>query len=270
MEYTTLNIGQKMQMLGYGTYKITHNDDIEGCIINALDVGYRHIDTATLYDNEEGIGRAIRNYGIAREQLFLTSKLWTNINTYDLAIDMINSTLSKLQTNYLDLLLIHWPTNSNLEVYKAMCDMQSKGFIRAVGVSNFKEHHIDDLIKNGLRVPSVNQVEFHPYFQQLDLLKYCKDLNIQLEAWSPLGRGAVLTDKTLLDIANNHNKTASQIALRYLMDIGVSVIPKSTHIERIKENYNIFDFSLTSEERERIKMINKNTRLFKDPDNHGF
>jgi|AGTN01.3.fsa_nt_gi Aldo/keto reductases, related to diketogulonate reductase len=264
-----LNNGVKMPALGFGTYKIP-GPEAERCVLDALSAGYGRIDTATLYDNEEYIGYAVEKSGIPRKNIFLTTKFWTDVRTYDRALKSFSVMLKKLRTDYLDLLLIHWPIDGKEEVWRAMENLNREGSVRAIGVSNFKERHIDEIMKAATIAPAVNQVEFHPLFQQIDLLNYCKKRKIQLEAWSPLLRGKALAEPVLQKIAAKHDKTPAQVILRYDIQIGVAVIPKSTHRERIIENIDVFDFELSDGDTREIASINRNERQFRDPDNHGF
>ena len=269
MEYYTLSNGITMPKLGFGTYKIPA-DIATDVVSNAISFGYRHIDTATYYNNEEAIGKAICMCTVPRDELFITTKLWTDVKSYDDAMLSVRMSLCKLGIDYLDLVLIHWPTPNNSEVWRAMEDMYDEGLIRAIGVSNFKIHHIDELLETARITPQVLQVELHPYFQQEMLRKYASEHNIQVEAWSPLLRGSLFFDTTLNELAVRYNKTVAQIALRFLMEEGISIIPKTVHPQYMRENIDIFDFDLLSVDRERLRTLNKNIRYYRDPDRHGF
>lgn len=264
-----LNNGNIMPILGYGTFKID-NDAVYDCVINALDVGYRRIDTAQFYANEKGIGRALKASGLAREDCFITSKLWTSANTYTNTLKAVDERLQFLGLDYLDLLLIHWPIPSNLQVWDAMQKGVSDGKLKAIGVSNFAEHHLQELLQNCTIPPVLNQVELHPLFQQNKLREYCKGHNITVEAWSPLLRGDALVMPKLTQIAEKYSKSVSQIILRYLVEEGIAVIPKTVNKERMKENINIFDFTLNNADKIAIAALDINKRQYRDPDNHGF
>lgn len=265
-----LNNGINMDCIGYGTYKISGDTDARKCVVDALEVGYRRIDTAVFYNNEDRIGLGIQDFGIDRKDLFITTKVWTNVIDRQTLFKTVDDSLNRLRTDYIDLLLIHWPTKSNIEVWNAMEELYNKGTLKAIGVSNFKEHHIEELLDNCRVRPMVNQVELHPEFQQVNLRKYCIEHGIRIEAWSPLLRGKVNDNEILKDIAAKYGRSIPQIVLRFDIQQNIMVIPKSTHIERMKENYDIFDFELSNDDVERIAAIDKGLRMFRDPDNHGF
>lgn len=268
MRYLKLNDGAQMAQLGYGTYKIEEN--ATDCVLNALEVGYRHIDTATLYRNDDQVGVALRQCGIPRDQIFVTEKLWTNVRTADDVKCAVETMLRNLQTDYIDLLLIHWPTPDSLCVWREMENLHRQKVAKSIGVSNFLPHHLDEIVSNSEIVPSVNQVELHPFFQQKDLRAYCDKLGIVVEAWSPLMRGNALDNGQLQTIADNHGKTTAQVILRYDIQLGISVLPKTTKKERMKENFDVFDFELSPEEMAAIAALDQNHRRYRDPDNHGF
>ncbi len=267
---TKLNDGNSMPMLGYGTYKIDDCAQATRCVADALEAGYRLIDTATLYRNEAGIGQAISSCGIARKDLFVTTKLWTDVNSRDKAFKSVDESLAKLKTDYLDLLLIHWPTQANVTVWQAMLELQQQGVVRSVGVSNFKQHHVDELLTATGVVPVVNQVEFHPLFQQPDLQQYCNGKNIRLQAWSPLMRAKALQIDELSRLAAKYNVTVAQLILRWDIQLGVATIPKTTNKERMAENFDIFRFEISDRDMQAIANLNSNERQYRDPDNHGF
>ena len=270
MIYKTLNDGNKMPILGYGTYKITDQAEATRCVLEAIDVGYRLIDTATFYNNETAIGEAISSCGLSRNELFLTTKLWTNIDSKDKAFQSVENSLKALQTDYLDLLLIHWPTATNVAVWQAMIELKQSGVVRSIGVSNFKEHHIDELIKSSGVVPALNQVEFHPLFQQPKLQAYCKSKDIQFQAWSPLMRNKALEINQLNELAIKYNVSVAQLILRWDIQQGIATIPKTTNKGRMYENFDIFSFEISQEDMQTINALNQNARQYRDPDNHGF
>jgi diketogulonate reductase-like aldo/keto reductase len=264
-----LNNKIRMPVLGWGTYKI-ENEQAYRCAPLALQAGYRRIDTATLYNNEAGIGRALAKSDIPRENIFITSKLWTDVTSYKQALSGIDKMLNNLKTAYLDLLLIHWPGRDNSEVWRAMEDAVKAGKVRSIGVSNFKEHHLERLLADCSIPPVLNQVELHPLFQQKPLREYCEKHNITVEAWSPLLRGAALRLPKLMEIAQKHGKTASQVILRFLIEQGVTAVPKTVSYERMAENINIFDFQPDKEDMAAIAALDQGQRQYRDPDNHGF
>lgn len=268
MEYIFID-GKKVDMLGFGTYKMSSSAAREA-VPYALEAGYRRIDTATMYDNEEGIGEALAECGIPRGELFLTTKLWTDIKCADDVFRSVEGSLKKLRTSYIDMLLIHWPTENNLKVWKGMEKLKKEGVLKGIGLSNFKIHHIEDILKEAQIKPEWNQLEIHPYFQNRETVDYCKKQGIVAEAWSPLKRGEALKDPVINGIAAKYGKSAAQVILRYDITEGVAAVPKSTNPERIKENISIFDFSLSDEDIEKIKKLDSNKRSYRDPDNHGF
>ena len=266
MDKTELYNKVKMPWLGYGTYKAHDNELVEG-IKYALSFGYRLIDTAEMYENEEEVGKAIRESRIPREEIFITSKVWNTNQGYESTLRSFENSLKRLGVDYLDLYLIHWPVRGKyIETWKALEKIYKEGRVRAIGVSNFLIHHLKDIIDNCEIVPMVNQVEFHPYLLQKDLLEFCKKNKIQLEAWSPIMRGKVNDIPQIVEIAKKYNKTPAQIALRWDLQHEVVTIPKSVHKERIKENAEIFDFELTEEEMRIIDSLDQNKRFGANPD----
>lgn len=270
MIYTTLNDGNKMPIIGYGTYKLTDESQTVKCVLDALEAGYRLIDTATFYNNEASIGQALNGCGIARQELFVTTKLWTNVNSRDKAFKSVEASLKALKTDYLDLLLIHWPINANLEVWQAMLELRQKGLLRSVGVSNFKEHHIDEIVSAFGVIPAVNQVEFHPLFQQLELQAYCKRNGIQLQAWSPLMRNKALEIDALAQLAAKYGVSVAQLILRWDIQQGIATIPKTSNKGRMSENIDIFNFEISPQDMQTLQSLNQNARQYRDPDNHGY
>ena len=261
----------EMPWMGFGTYKIKEGSEVVDSVKWAIEAGYRSIDTAALYQNEEGVGKAIKDSSISRGDIFLTSKVWNSDQGFDQTIKAFNSSLKKLGTDYLDLYLIHWPVVGKYkETWHAMENLHKEGKIRAIGVSNFLVHHLQDLMSYASVVPAVNQVEFHPYLQQPELQKFCRKNEIRLEAWSPIMKGKVSNIKELIEIGKKYGKTPAQVTLRWEQQKGIVVIPKSVHRERILENADIFDFDLTEEEIEKIDAIDKHERLGPDPDHVDF
>ncbi|MBQ8357490.1 MAG: aldo/keto reductase [Clostridia bacterium] len=249
MQYVTLNNGVKMPMLGYGVYQVT-KDECERCVLDALKVGYRLIDTAQSYFNEEEVGNAIAKSGIPREEIFLTTKVWIEHYGYDECRASVLESLRKLKTDYVDLCLLHQPFSDVYGAYRALEDLMAEGKIRAIGISNFYVDRMVD-IANFVRVrPAVNQIEIHPHHQQNEQLEWHNKYGIQLEAWAPFGegRGGLFELPELRTIGEKYGKTPAQVMLRWHMQRGVVVIPKSTHIERMEENFKVFDFELTGED----------------------
>ncbi|KIV53881.1 glyoxal reductase [Aneurinibacillus migulanus] len=270
-DYTVLHNGVHMPWLGLGVYKTQEGEEVEQAVKAAIEAGYRSIDTASLYHNERGVGKAIQTCGIPREDLFITTKIWNSDQGYDSTLRAFEQSREKLGLEYLDLYLIHWPVKEKYkDTWRAMEKLYENGLVRAIGVSNFHVHHLEDLLTDARIVPMVNQVEFHPRLTQKDLLVFCKKKGIQLEAWSPLMRGRLLDETTLNDIARKHGKTPVQVILRWDLQHGVVTIPKSVHAERIIANADIFDFTLSKEEMERIDALNRNERSGQDPDHFHF
>ncbi len=266
----TLNNGIKMPIIGFGTFKVEDGKQTIDAVKCALSLGYRHIDTAAVYQNEEGVGQAIKESGVPREEIFLTSKVWNSDQGYESTLKAFETSLKKLQTDYLDLYLIHWPKALNRETWRALEELYRQGRIRAIGVSNFKEHHLEDLLEVATVVPTVNQVEYHPRMMQTSLANYCKEKGIQLEAWGPLMQGQVFEIDVLQQLAKKYNKTVAQIVLRWDIQNGVVTIPKSVNANRIQGNADIFDFELTAEDMAQINALNKEERIGPDPDHITF
>ncbi len=256
MEYVTLNNGIRMPKLGYGVYQ-TPAEDTKRCVLDAIDVGYRSIDTAQAYYNEEGVGDALAESGLPREEFFLTTKVWITSAGYEKARASIEESMRKLRTDYLDLLLIHQPFGDYYGSWRAMEELYSEGKIRAIGVCNFYPERLADLCENAKIPPAVNQVELHPFFAQAEALDNMKEYKVQPEAWGPLAEGNhnIFSHPILSQIGKKYGKTAAQVALRWNTQRGVVIIPKSTHRERMEENLNIWDFSLTQEEMNEISKL---------------
>lgn len=263
MEYVKLNNGIMMPVLGYGVYQVTP-EECERCVSEALQVGYRSIDTAQAYANEEGVGNAIRKSGIPREELFITTKVWISNAGYDKAKASIVESLNKLQTNYVDLLLIHQPFNDYYGTYRAMEEAYKAGKARAIGVSNFYPDRFIDLAGFCEVKPAVNQVETHVFNQQVKPQQIMQEYGTQIMSWGPFaeGRNNFFTNETLVAIGNKHGKSVAQVALRFLIQRGVVVIPKSTHKERMIENFNVFDFALDDKDTQAIAALDKKESLF--------
>lgn len=250
MEYVTLNNGVKMPMEGFGVFQVPEAAVCEQAVSDALAVGYRLIDTAAAYFNEEAVGTAIQKSGIAREELFLTTKLWIQDAGYESAKRAFQVSLDKLGTDYIDLYLIHQPMNDYYGAWRAMEEMYGEGRIRAIGVCNFYPDRLTDLCLNAKVIPAVNQVELHPFFAQTSALENMKAFGVQPEAWGPMAEGkhGIFTHPVLTEIGAKYGKSAAQTALRWNVQRGVVIIPKSTHRERMEENFNIWDFSLSDED----------------------
>jgi len=265
MKTYKLNNGVEMPQLGYGVYQV-HPDEAERCVSDALRVGYRMIDTAQMYGNESGVGAAINQCGIARDDLFLVSKIWINNYGYAKAKASIDDSLRRLQTDYLDLMLLHQPYCDYYGAYRALTEAYREGKLRAIGISNFQPNHLIDLASNVEIVPAVNQVEAHVFCQQQKANEYMKEFGIQIMSWGPLaeGRLGLFTNPVLEEIGKAHGKTVAQVALRYLTQRDIIIIPKSTHEERMVENLNIYDFTLTDDEMERIKSLDTGKSAFFD------
>lgn len=264
--FTLLNNGVKMPWVGFGTFKIKDQNTAISSVKEALRLGYRHIDTAAIYGNEEAVGDAIKQSEVKREDIFLTSKLWNTEHNYDNALKAFDESLRKLGTDYLDLYLIHWPGKSNKEAWKALEKLYKDGRIRAIGVSNFKIHHLEELINECDIVPTVNQVEYHPEYPQTELHEFCKKHKIQLEAWGPLMQGKIFEIPVMKELSAKYGKTISQIALKWDLQMGVVTIPKSSTKARIKENMDLYDFEISEEDMKKIAELNIGKRIGPDPD----
>ncbi len=258
MEYIKLNNGVKMPILGYGVYQVTQ-EECERCVLDALEVGYRSIDTAQSYFNEIQVGNAIQKSGIAREDIFLTTKVWIEHYGYEQAKSSVLESMEKLQTDFLDLCLLHQPFSDYYGAYRALEDLQAEGKIRSIGVSNFYVDRLIDIASFARTVPQVNQVETHPFNQQTEAKKYMDKYGVQIEAWAPFGegRGDMFLNPVIAEIGAKYGKTVAQTILRWHIQRGVVVIPKSTHKERMAENFNVFDFSLTDEDMTTINSLDK-------------
>ncbi|ENQ3078865.1 aldo/keto reductase [Bacillus sp. WLY-B-L8] len=267
---TTLHNGVKMPMLGLGVYKAKEGEEVKRAVKTALEIGYRSIDTAAIYENESGVGEAIREFGIAREELFITTKVWNDEQGYETTLKAFDTSLKKLQMDYVDLYLIHWPIRGKyVDTYRALEKLYEEGKVRAIGVSNFHIHHLEHLLANCHIKPMVNQVELHPMLAQFELRNFCLQEQIQMEAWSPLMRGGeVFEHPVIQEIAKKYGKTPAQVILRWDIQSGVVTIPKSVTPSRIAENFHIFDFSLTEEEVRQIDTLDCNKRSGTNPEKY--
>lgn len=263
MEYVTLNNGVKMPILGYGVYQVT-NEECEQCVLDAISVGYRSIDTAQAYGNEEAVGNAIAKCGVPRDELFITTKVWISNAGYEKAKASIQESLKKLRTEYIDLLLIHQPFNDYYGTYRAMEEAYKEGIVRAIGVSNFYPDRLIDLCQFVEITPAVNQVETHVFQQQSTPREYMDKYHVQHESWGPFaeGRKDFFTNPLLTEIGAKYGKSVAQTALRYMIQRGIVVIPKSTHKDRMIQNFSVFDFSLSDEDMKQIQTLDEKESLF--------
>lgn len=265
--YKILSNGVKIPNIGFGTYKLGNHEESIEAVKYAIKNGYRHIDAAAFYNNEEAVGIGIKESKINREEIFLTTKLWNDNHGYEKTMKAFNESINRLGVEYIDLYLVHWPNKLNLETWTAFEDLYEQGKVKAIGVCNFKESHIEELNKSAKIMPMVNQIEIHPYRSQKNMISYCKENNIQVVAWSPIMRGRIFSDELMLALSEKYNKSIPQIALRWHLQNGVIPIPKSSNIERIKENLNIFDFEISKEDMKLIDKLNKNENVSTVPEN---
>ncbi|MGN7479098.1 aldo/keto reductase [Solibacillus silvestris] len=267
----TLANGVDMPLLGLGVYKMTDRDETLQAITTALEVGYRAVDTASLYYNEEEVGEAIRHSSVRREDIFVTTKVWNSDQGYDSTLRAFETSLKKLGMDYVDLYLTHWPVEGKYaDTYRAIERLYEEKLIRVPGVSNHHEHHLKGLLKNCNIAPMVNQVEVHPYLSQEPLRAFCAEQQIAVTAWSPLGRGNVLNDDVITRIANEYKVSPAQIILRWHLQNDVIAIPKSVTNSRIKENSELYHFELTKESMQELNALNRNERFGQNPDNFKF
>lgn len=265
--YKTLSNGVKIPSIGFGTYKLGDYDDTINSVKNAIKMGYRQIDTAAFYKNEEAVGLGIKESKINREDIFLVTKLWNDNHGYENTMKSFNDSIKKLGVDYLDLYLVHWPNKLNSETWRAFEDLYKMGKVKAIGVCNFKEGHIEELKKAANIMPMVNQIEVHPYRTQKNIISYCKDNNIQVVAWGPIMRGRIFSDPIMIKLSNKYNKSIPQITLRWHLQNGIIPIPKSSNIERIKSNLDIFDFEISDEDMNLINKLNKDEHVSGVPEN---
>lgn len=269
-ESVELHNGIKMPVLGLGVWKTKDGDEVINAVKSSIQAGYRSIDTAAAYGNEDGVGIGIKESGIAREELFITTKVWNASQGYDSTLQAFDESRKKLGLDVIDLYLIHWPVKGKYkDTWRAMEKLYKDGAVRAIGVSNFQVHHLEDVIKGSEIVPMVNQIELHPRLTQLELRSFCQSHKIQVEAWSPLMQGN-LDIPVLAKLADKYNKSAAQIILRWGLQHGIVVIPKSINPKRIQENAAIFDFTLSAEDSALLDALNENHRFGPDPDNFNF
>ncbi len=262
----TLNNGVEMPYFGLGTWKSTDGDEVKNSVRFALNAGYKLIDTATLYRNEKGIGEAIKESGVKREDLFITSKVWNDDQGFDSTLAAYDKSLKLLGADYLDLYLIHWPvTGKYIETWKALEIIYKEGRVRAIGISNFLPVHLDKLLPEAEVVPAINQMEFHPYIIQQPLIDQCREAGINYQAWSPIMLGKVFEIPLFKEIGNKYGKNEAQVVLRWDLQRGVLTIPKSVKEERIISNANIFDFELSDADMAQINALDCNTRFGYDP-----
>lgn len=263
MDYVTLNNGVKMPQLGYGVYQVS-KDECERCVLDALKVGYRHIDTAQSYFNEEEVGNAIEKSGVPRNEIFLTTKVWIEHYGYEQTKASVYESMQKLKVNYIDLVLLHQPFADYYGAWRALEDMYADGKIRAIGISNFYPDRMVDLASFSRIKPMVNQVETHPFNQQIEAQEWMKKYGVQIEAWAPFGegRGGLFTNETIAKIAAKYNKTVAQVILRWELQRGIVVIPKSVHIERMEQNLDVFDFELSDEDMRVMAGLDKKQSSF--------
>mgnify|MGYP005775499349 CR=1 FL=1 len=265
MEYVTLNNGVKMPKLGFGVYQIS-KEDCERCVLDAIKVGYRLIDTAQSYFNEEQVGNAIVKSGVPREELFITTKVWIDNYGYEKTTNSIMASMEKLKVDYIDLVLLHQPFGDYYGSYHALEDLYEKGKIKAIGVSNFYPDRLSDIASFNKIVPQVNQVETNVFNQQIYAQKNMEKHNVQIEAWAPFGEGRnnMFSNETLIKISKKYNKTVAQVILRWLTQRNVIALAKSSKIERMKENFEIFDFEISDEDMKKIALLDTKTSLFFD------
>lgn len=263
MQYVTLSNGVKMPQLGYGVYQVS-KEECERCVLDALKVGYRHIDTAQSYFNEEEVGNAIVQSRISRGELFLTSKVWIEHYGYEECKKSVLESLRKLQTDYIDLMLLHQPFSDYYGAWRALEELYNEGKLKAIGISNFYPDRMVDLCSFAKIKPMVNQIETHPFHQQTEAQKWCEKYGVQIEAWAPFGegRGDMFHNPTIAEIGKKYGKTVAQVILRWELQRGIVVIPKSTHIERMEENFNVFDFTLSEEDMAVIATLDKKQSSF--------
>lgn len=274
-----LNNGMSIPQIGFGTWQTPDGDVAESSVLHALEAGYRHIDTAAIYGNEESVGRAIKKSGINREELFITTKLWNNNHSYEKAKAAIDESLKKLDLDYVDLYLIHWPNpleiretyvEGNAESWRAMEEAVAEGKVKAIGVSNFHPHHLDELLKTAKIKPAVNQIFLNPSDSQPEIVAYCQEKDILLEAYSPLGTGRIFEITELQEIAARYNKTVAQVVIRWSLQHGFLPLPKSVTESRIKENLDVFDFELTEADMEKINGLTSQAGSALNPDETTF
>lgn len=267
----SLHNGVEMPYLGLGVYLSKDGEEVVNAIKWAVETGYRHIDTAAIYNNEEGVGRGISECKVPREELFVVSKVWNADQGYDSTLGAFDQSMKRLNLDVLDLYLVHWPVEGQYkETWRALERLYNEKRVRAIGVSNFKQHHLEDLLSSAAVIPMVNQMEFHPFLVQNELLEYCNLKGIQYEAWSPLMQGKIFELESFKALAHKYKKTIAQIVLRWDLQNGVITIPKSSKKERIIANSDLFDFEITSEDMAFLSAMDRSKRFGPDPDNFDF
>lgn len=270
----TLNNGIEIPQVGLGVWQAEEGAEVENAVHSAIESGYRLIDTAAIYGNEVGVGKAVKTSGIRREDIFITTKLWNANHAYDDALNAFEESLEKLDCGYIDLYLIHWPLpmfGQYTEAWKALEKLYNDKLVRAIGVSNFKNHHMDELLKMAETVPAVNQIELHPMLQDKETRDYCAERGIAVESYSPIMRGGeALGHPIITEIAGKHGKTPAQVILRWHVQNGLIVIPKSVTPERIRENLALFDFELSADDMAMIESMDEGRRIGSDPDTADF
>ncbi|MBX9975345.1 aldo/keto reductase [Cytobacillus firmus] len=263
--------GVKMPRIGLGVFKVEKEEELLTAVKAAIEIGYRSIDTASIYGNEEWVGEAIRQSGFNREELFITSKVWNSDQGYEAALKAFNTSLEKMGLEYLDLYLIHWPVEGKYtETWRALEDLYNEGKIKAIGVSNFQISHLENLLKTAEIKPMINQIELHPKLAQTELRDFAAKHDMHIEAWAPLMQGGLFENEVLTEMAEKHGKSIAQIVLRWHLQNGIIVIPKSTKPHRIKENADLFDFELSQQDMDLIDSLDEHLRVGPDPDNFDF
>jgi diketogulonate reductase-like aldo/keto reductase len=268
---TLLNNGERMPWLGLGVFQIEDGEPVERAVKAALEIGYRSVDTAAAYGNESGVGKAIRESGVRREEMFLTTKVWNDDQRGKRVVEAFEESLGRLDTEYVDLYLIHWPVKGCYqETWHEMERIYNSGRAKAIGVSNFQVHHLEDVLSSSEIVPAVNQIEFHPFLTQPELVEFCREHKIQVEAWSPLMQGRIITEQAVRKLAEKHHRTPAQITLRWDLQHEVVTIPKSARAGRIAENAQVFDFELSQEDMNALDALDQGRRVGPDPDDFDF
>lgn len=263
----------EMPFIGLGTFRSENGDECYNAVKIALETGYRHIDTAQAYQNEESVGKAIHDSNIKREEIFITTKLWPKNLGYDNAIKKLKDSLRLMNLEYIDLYLIHWPSHDfkvNVETWKAFIKLKEEGLVKHIGVSNFHRHYLDDIIRNTKVIPEFNQIELHPYLNQIPLIKYHNELGIKTISYGPFAKGRVFDDEALIELSKKYNKSIPNIIVKWGIQNNIYMIPKSVTKERIIQNFDIFDFELSKEDINLINSLNRGLRVYTDPDNNPF
>ncbi|MBH9966566.1 aldo/keto reductase [Bacillus sp. V3] len=267
----TLHNGIEIPYVGLGVYQMKDPSETVQAVKSAIETGYLSVDTAAVYGNEESVGQGVKESGANRKDLFITSKVWNSDQGYDTTLKAFETSLKKLDMDYMDLYLIHWPVEGKYkDTWKALERLYSEGLVKSIGVSNFHQHHLEDLMNSSNEKPVINQIECHPRLSQEKLKAFCQEENIAVEAWSPIAQGRVLDEPALKQIAEKHGKSSAQVILRWHLQNDVVIIPKSVHANRIKENADLFNFELSSDEMNKINDLNQNERFGPDPDNFDF